>query len=153
MIQKIWKESHHSRETLLFLHQHKIVPSLAAKLQARYGSQTMYVLKSNPYVLGWCDGVMVWCCDVVMVRWCGQFTTKIHASERVSWCGFCDRGRDCPTHRIRDGLRRAHGGVCVACDGVAIRVWSLLLPSSAVDQCLHEFTQVQCLLVLRLSWS
>lgn len=46
-----WKRHRNIREVMLFLHSHGITPAFSHKLIAKYGPQTLEILKTNPYAL------------------------------------------------------------------------------------------------------
>ncbi|NLB64102.1 MAG: ATP-dependent RecD-like DNA helicase [Fibrobacter sp.] len=46
-----WQEAKNSRETFLFLHEHNIIGSLAAKIWQNLGHETKNILSDNPYII------------------------------------------------------------------------------------------------------
>lgn len=52
-IQKSWEEQHHVRALILFLQEHDVSPTLAARIYRHFGPQSMQKVRDNPYELAY----------------------------------------------------------------------------------------------------
>ncbi len=52
-IQESWEEQHHVRALILFLQEHEVSPTLAARIYRHFGPQSMQKVRENPYELAY----------------------------------------------------------------------------------------------------